>query len=45
VLSARIEQVIGPYAEQVPLLDTIPGVDKFGEIIGELVASAPKVGP
>jgi transposase len=28
VLSARIEQVIAPFAEQVALLDTIPGVDK-----------------
>jgi transposase len=27
-LSARIEQVIGPFAEQVALLDTIPGVDR-----------------
>jgi transposase len=28
VLSARIEQVIAPFAEQVALLDTIPGVDQ-----------------
>jgi transposase len=28
VLSARIEQLIAPYAEQVALLDTIPGVDR-----------------
>jgi transposase len=28
LLSARIEQVIAPYAEQVALLDTIPGVDR-----------------
>jgi transposase len=28
VLSARIEQVIAPFAEQVALLDTIPGVDR-----------------
>jgi transposase len=28
VLSARIQQVIAPYAEQVALLDTIPGVDQ-----------------
>jgi transposase len=28
VLSARIQQVIAPFAEQVALLDTIPGVDK-----------------
>ncbi|HEV2921312.1 MAG TPA: IS110 family transposase [Actinomycetota bacterium] len=27
-LSARIQQVIGPFAEQVALLDTIPGVDQ-----------------
>jgi transposase len=27
-LSARIQQVIGPFAEQVALLDTIPGVDR-----------------
>jgi transposase len=29
-LSARIQQVIGPFAEQVALLDTIPGVDQRG---------------
>jgi transposase len=28
VLSARIEQVIAPFAEQVALLDTIPGIDR-----------------
>jgi len=28
VLSARISQVIAPFAEQVALLDTIPGVDR-----------------
>jgi transposase len=28
VLSARISQVIAPYAEQVALLDTIPGIDQ-----------------
>ena len=28
MLSARIEQVIAPFAEQVALLDTIPGVDQ-----------------
>jgi transposase len=28
VLSARISQVIAPFAEQVALLDTIPGVDQ-----------------
>jgi transposase len=28
LLSERIEQVIGPFAEQVALLDTIPGVDR-----------------
>jgi transposase len=28
VLSARIEQVIAPFAEQVALLDTIPGIDQ-----------------
>jgi transposase len=28
VLCARIEQVIAPFAEQVALLDTIPGVDQ-----------------
>ena len=28
VLWARIEQVIAPFAEQVALLDTIPGVDQ-----------------
>jgi transposase len=28
LLSARIQQVIAPYAEQVALLDTIPGVDR-----------------
>jgi transposase len=27
-LSARIQQLIGPYAEQVALLDTIPGIDQ-----------------
>src|SRR5215217_4780567 len=27
-LSARIQQVIAPYAEQVALLDTIPGIDQ-----------------
>jgi transposase len=27
-LSARIQQVIGPYAEQVALLDTIGGIDQ-----------------
>src|SRR4029450_1727988 len=27
-LSARIQQVIGPFAEQVALLDTIPGIDQ-----------------
>jgi transposase len=28
LLSARIQQLIAPYAEQVALLDTIPGVDR-----------------
>jgi transposase len=28
MLSERIQQVIAPYAEQVALLDTIPGVDQ-----------------
>jgi transposase len=28
VLSARIQQVIAPFAEQVALLDTIPGIDR-----------------
>jgi transposase len=28
VLSARIEQLVAPFAERVALLDTIPGVDK-----------------
>ena len=28
VLSARIEQVIAPFAKQVALLDTIPGIDR-----------------
>jgi transposase len=28
VLSARIEQMIAPFAKQVALLDTIPGVDE-----------------
>jgi transposase len=28
VLSARIEQVIAPFAEQVALLDTLPGIDR-----------------
>jgi transposase len=28
MLPARIEQVIAPFAEQVALLDTIPGVDQ-----------------
>jgi transposase len=28
LLSERIEEVIGPFAEQVALLDTIPGVDR-----------------
>jgi transposase len=28
VLSERVEQVIAPFAEQVALLDTIPGIDK-----------------
>jgi transposase len=28
MLSERIEQLIGPFAEQVALLDTIPGVDR-----------------
>jgi hypothetical protein len=28
LLSDRIEQVIAPFAEQVALLDTIPGVDR-----------------
>ena len=28
LLSERIEQVIAPYAEQVALLDTIPGIDR-----------------
>jgi transposase len=28
VLSARIQQLIAPFAEQVALLDTIPGVDQ-----------------
>ncbi len=28
VLSARIQQVIAPFAEQVALLDTIPGIDQ-----------------
>jgi transposase len=28
VLSERVEQVITPFAEQVALLDTIPGIDK-----------------
>jgi transposase len=28
VLSARIEQVIAPYAAKVALLDTIPGIDR-----------------
>ena len=28
LLSERIEQVIAPFAEQVALLDTIPGIDR-----------------
>jgi transposase len=27
MLSERIEQVIAPFAEQIALLDTIPGID------------------
>jgi transposase len=46
VLSARIEQVIAPYAEQVALLDTIPGIDRrAAEVIvaevGPDMASSP----
>src|SRR5215216_4063036 len=39
VLSARIQQVIAPFAEQVALLDTIPGIDRRAAevIVAEIV--------
>ena len=44
MLSARIQQVIAPFAEQLALLDTIPGVDqRAAEVI--VAEIGPDTGP